>query len=131
MGWQGDCLPTSTISLIGGREHRLAGGQIGPEGLQRWGWDHVAVSAIDPDAAAKAIAHPLRATILEKLDGTSRSASDLAEELERPIPNVAYHLLILYDLGAVRVTARHRGRGAVERFYTAAWRVRLVTEELE
>jgi DNA-binding transcriptional ArsR family regulator len=89
------------------------------------------VSPIDLDAAAKAIAHPLRATILDKLEGSSRSASELAKEVNQPIPNVTYHLMLLYDLGAIRVTERRRGRGAIERFYTASWRVRLVAEEIE
>ena len=94
-------------------------------------WKSSPMGSVHPTAAAKAIAHPLRANILEKLDGRSSSASELAAELDQPIPNVAYHLMILQDLGAIRVTGRRRGRGSVERFFTATWRVRLVAEEID
>jgi len=75
--------------------------------------------------------HPLRAAILEKLDGRTASAKDLAGELDERIATVSYHLLVLHELGAVRETGQRQVRGATQHFFTATWRIRLVAERID
>jgi len=72
---------------------------------------------------AKAVAHPLRATVLEALNGVERSPQELAKELGEPLANVAYHVGRLRDLGGIQLTRTAPRRGATEHFYTARWQV--------
>ncbi len=75
--------------------------------------------------AAKAVAHPLRARILETLAGEARSPNELAAEFNEPLGNVSYHVVVLRDLGMVELVATAQRRGAVEHFYRARFRVEL------
>jgi DNA-binding transcriptional ArsR family regulator len=81
--------------------------------------------------AAKALAHPLRARILEALAGEPRSPNELAVEFGEPLGNVSYHVLVLRDLGMVELVDTAPRRGAVEHFYRARWRVQLQVQPLE
>ena len=47
------------------------------------------VSELAPHDAAKAIAHPLRAAILNALADREASPVELAKELGEPLPNVS------------------------------------------
>ena len=82
------------------------------------------------EAAAKAIAHPLRARILDALGGEPRSPNELAVEFEAPLGNVSYHVLVLRELGMVELVDTAPRRGAVEHYYRARWRVRLQVDPL-
>lgn len=105
---------------------------------------------MDEARAAKAIAHPLRKAILEKLDGEVLSPSDMADTWEHEklpgkarvrkrkvkrmgaIGNVSYHCRILLRIGAIKLVKTQQVRGAVEHFYTATVRIKPMTwEEVE
>ena len=68
------------------------------------------MSELAPHDAAKAIAHPLRAAILNALADREASPIELAKEMGEPLPNVSYHVRALHTLGAVAlVRQRHVG----------------------
>jgi DNA-binding transcriptional ArsR family regulator len=69
---------------------------------------------------AKALAHPLRAQILERLERHTASPSELADELAAPLGNVSYHVRILADAGLIELVRTTRRRGATEHHYRAA-----------
>jgi DNA-binding transcriptional ArsR family regulator len=66
-----------------------------------------------------AIAHPLRRRILRRLGerGEPTSPIQLAEELQGPLGKIAYHVRVLWRLGAVSAAGEQQVRGAVEHFY--------------
>jgi DNA-binding transcriptional ArsR family regulator len=68
---------------------------------------------------AKALAHPLRAQILERLERHTASPSELADELAAPLGNVSYHVRILADAGLIELVRTTRRRGATEHHYRA------------
>jgi DNA-binding transcriptional ArsR family regulator len=68
---------------------------------------------------AKALAHPLRAQILEQLERHTASPSELADELAAPLGNVSYHVRILADAGLIELVRTTRRRGATEHHYRA------------
>lgn len=71
---------------------------------------------------AKAMSHPLRFRILEALNETEASPSDIAEELNEPIGNVSYHVKVLESCQAIELVATKPVRGALEHFYRATAR---------
>jgi hypothetical protein len=78
--------------------------------------------------AAKAISHPLRATILNGLYEREASPIQLAPELGEPVANVSYHVREPHRLGTIRPVRTRQVRGAVEHFYTATVRISLSQE---
>ena len=68
---------------------------------------------------AKALAHPLRAQILERLERRTASPSELADELAAPLGNVSYHVRILAEAGLIELVRTTRRRGATEHHYRA------------
>jgi DNA-binding transcriptional ArsR family regulator len=66
----------------------------------------------------KAYAHPLRIEILSLLDNRVASPKQIAEELDTPLPNTAYHVRQLAALGLVELVRRTVRGGAVEHHYT-------------
>jgi DNA-binding transcriptional ArsR family regulator len=78
----------------------------------------------DPDLA-KALSHPLRQLILERLSGGGEaSPKELARALDAPLGNVAYHVRILERLGFLKLVGTRQHRGALEHHYRAlahAW----------
>ncbi len=67
----------------------------------------------------KAFAHPLRIQILSLLDNRVASPKQIAEELDTPLPNTAYHVRQLASLGLVTLVRRTARGGAIEHHYTA------------
>jgi DNA-binding transcriptional ArsR family regulator len=69
-----------------------------------------------------ALSHPLRRQILalQLRSGEPLSPSQMAETLEAPLGNVAYHVRKLESLGAIRLSGTKQARGAVEHFYVLA-----------
>jgi len=86
------------------------------------------VSELSQADAAKAVAHPLRAAILERLQDREASPIELAREMKEPIGNVSYHVRALHRLGAIRLVRQRQVRGAVEHYYTASVRISLSQE---
>ncbi len=66
-----------------------------------------------------AIAHPLRRRILRVLgDRRERSSpARIGKEFDLHVGTVGYHVRVLDELGAVRLTDEGMVRGAVEHFY--------------
>jgi DNA-binding transcriptional ArsR family regulator len=69
---------------------------------------------------AKALSHPLRQRILERLSASGEaSPTQLARALDAPLGNVAYHMRILHQLGFVELVGTRQRRGALEHRYRA------------
>src|SRR3954447_17129680 len=79
---------------------------------------------------AKALSHPLRPRILQRLDEEAvASPNQLAEALAEPLGNVSYHVRILRELGLVELVRTEPRRGALEHFYRATARPWLDDEQ--
>jgi len=74
---------------------------------------------LDPNLA-KALSHPLRQRILERLSvGGEASPIQIARLLDAPLPNVAYHVRVLLELDCVELVRTRQVRGALEHTYRA------------
>src|SRR3954447_4194053 len=71
---------------------------------------------------AKALAHPLRARILQRLGERVASPGDLAVELNAPLGVVSYHVRMLRDYNCVELVRTEPVRGALQHFYKATAR---------
>jgi DNA-binding transcriptional ArsR family regulator len=82
------------------------------------------MTTVNWERAARSIMHPLAVEILEfyaALDPTERrSPRDLADYLQRPLPNVSYHVRALLESGLLRPAGKRQVRGAVQHFYVLA-----------
>src|SRR6187455_2712336 len=74
---------------------------------------------------AKALAHPLRARILQRLGERVASPGDLAVELDAPLGVVSYHVRMLRDYDCVELVRTEPRRGALQHFYRATARPQL------
>src|SRR3954467_3064580 len=74
---------------------------------------------------AKALAHPLRARILQRLGERVASPGDLAVELGAPLGVVSYHVRMLRDYDCVELVRTEPRRGALQHFYRATARPNL------
>src|SRR3954465_5602871 len=74
---------------------------------------------------AKALAHPLRARILQRLGERTASPGDLAVELDAPLGVVSYHVRMLRDYNCVELVRTEPVRGALQHFYRATARPNL------
>lgn len=74
-------------------------------------------------AVLTALNHPIRREILRYLENHNNggiSPSKLANELDHPLGNVAYHIRILAESGVLKLSTTKPRRGAVEHFYKRA-----------
>jgi DNA-binding transcriptional ArsR family regulator len=78
---------------------------------------------------AKALAHPLRARILQRLGERVASPGDLANELGAPLGVVSYHVRMLRDYDCVELVRTEPRRGALQHFYRATARPQLDEEQ--
>jgi DNA-binding transcriptional ArsR family regulator len=78
----------------------------------------------------KAIAHPLRAAILQRLCDHDASPIEVAREMGEPLANVSYHVRALHKLGALALVRDRHVRRAVEHTYTATVRISLTQTPL-
>src|SRR3954452_1374868 len=78
---------------------------------------------------AKALAHPLRARILQRLGERVASPGDLAVELGAPLGVVSYHVRMLRDYDCVELVRTEPRRGALQHFYRATVRPNLDEEQ--
>jgi DNA-binding transcriptional ArsR family regulator len=76
----------------------------------------------DQHLIAQALAHPLRAQLLELLADREASPVELAPEVNAPLTHVSYHVRQLAERGLIRQTRERPVRGAVEHFYRADYR---------
>ena len=76
---------------------------------RRWSWS--------PARPARALADPLRATLLELLLERAATVTEMAKAVDRPKSSIAYHVNLLVDAGLLRVVRTRRVRAIEERFY--------------
>lgn len=65
----------------------------------------------------RALADPLRGTVLGLLLERAATVTEIAQAVERPKSTVAYHVNVLVDAGLVRVVRTRRVRAIEERYY--------------
>lgn len=65
----------------------------------------------------KAMADPLRGTLLDLVLERAASVTELAAAVERPRSTVAHHVKVLVDAGLFKVVRTRRVRAIEERFY--------------
>ena len=87
-----------------------------------------AINEINDPRLVKALAHPLRVSILSALEHRVASPSQLAEELDVPLPNLSYHIRMLVQLDLLKLVKTRPRRGAIEHYYQAKGPV-LVTDK--
>lgn len=87
------------------------------------------VEQLEQHTIAKALAHPLRATLLQLLAEGQASPNELANKIDEPLTNVSYHVRQLFELGLLELVDQRPARGALEHFYRA--RVRNARVEYE
>src|SRR5919197_1871661 len=68
-------------------------------------------------AQLRAIADPLRVTILDLLLERAATVAELAAAVQRPKSTVAHHVNVLVETGMLRVVRTRRGRPADERYH--------------
>jgi DNA-binding transcriptional ArsR family regulator len=78
-----------------------------------------AINDINDPRLVKALAHPLRVSILSALANRTASPSQLAEELDVPLPNLSYHIRMLVQLDLLKLVKTRPRRGAIEHYYQA------------
>jgi DNA-binding transcriptional ArsR family regulator len=71
----------------------------------------------------RAMADPLRGTILDLLLERAASVAELAAAVHRPKSTVAHHVNVLVDAGMLRVVRTRRVRAVDERFYGRTARI--------
>ena len=67
----------------------------------------------------RALGHPLRVEILQRLNESEASPNELAEMLGQRLGNVAYHARVLEKCGCIELTRTAQRRGAVEHYFRA------------
>lgn len=72
---------------------------------------------LDRAEQVRALAHPLRTTILGLLTERAASVAELAEAVDRPKGTVAHHVGVLHRTGLLQVVRTRRVRAVEERFY--------------
>src|SRR6266700_6169684 len=72
---------------------------------------------ITAPAQLRAIADPLRGTILDLLLERAATVAELAAAVNRPKSTVAHHVNVLADAGLLRVVRTRRVRAIDERYY--------------
>lgn len=68
----------------------------------------------------RALAHPLRVAILDRMGWDKASPNTLSELLDVRLSNTAYHTRELEKLGVITLVDTAQRRGATEHFYRAA-----------
>jgi DNA-binding transcriptional ArsR family regulator len=74
-------------------------------------------------AQLRAVADPLRSTILDLLLERAATVAELATAVKRPKSTVAHHVNVLLDAGLLRVVRTRRVRAVDERYYGRTARV--------
>ena len=80
---------------------------------------------------AKALSHPLRASILIRLNEKPASPVQLSRMLDAPVARVAYHVKLLEELDCIELIELRPVRGSVEHIYRATRRVLFEEEDWE
>jgi DNA-binding transcriptional ArsR family regulator len=86
-------------------------------------YDLVDRIVVTKPAELRALADPLRTTILDLLLERAATVTELAGAIGRPKSTVAYHVRVLVDAGMLRVVRTRRVRAIDERFYGRTARI--------
>jgi DNA-binding transcriptional ArsR family regulator len=86
-------------------------------------YDLVDRTVVSTPAELRAMAHPLRTTILDLLLERAATVAELAGAVGRPKSTTAHHVKVLVDVGMLRVVRTRRVRAIDERFYGRTARV--------
>jgi len=70
----------------------------------------------------KALAHPMRVSILDLMSAGEWSPNELKKTLDEGLSQVSYHIKVLKDLEMIELTRTEPRRGAVEHYYQAVER---------
>src|ERR1700761_296988 len=65
----------------------------------------------------RALADPLRRTLLDLVLERAATVTEMAQAVDRPKSTVAYHVNLLVDAGLLRVVRTRRVRAIEERYY--------------
>lgn len=79
--------------------------------------------ALSTESQVKALAHPMRTTILQLLLERPASITELATAVDRPKSTVAHHVDVLTRNGLLQVAYTRRVRAIEERFYARTARM--------
>jgi DNA-binding transcriptional ArsR family regulator len=79
----------------------------------------------------KAVSHPVRVKVLRILNTRIASPSEIAEEMDLPVANIAYHVRTLLQLQCIEEVYVRQVRGALEHFYRAVRRPLVTSEDAE
>lgn len=75
----------------------------------------------DENDLLAALNNPLRRQILRRMrDVEMISPRELSVELDRPVSNIAYHVRVLADCGAITLAGVKPVRGAIQHFYRSS-----------
>jgi DNA-binding transcriptional ArsR family regulator len=80
-------------------------------------------TVVTAPAQLRALADPLRATILDLLLERAATVAELAAAVQRPKSTVAHHVNVLFVAGLLRVVRTRRVRAIDERYYGRTARV--------
>jgi DNA-binding transcriptional ArsR family regulator len=72
---------------------------------------------VSTPAQLRAVADPLRSTILDLLLERAATVAELAAAVDRPKSTIAHHVNVLVDAGMLRVVRTRRVRAVEERYY--------------
>src|SRR5438552_18670031 len=72
---------------------------------------------VSEPAQLRALADPLRATILDLLLERGATVAELAAAVRRPKSTVAHHVSVLVEAGMLRIVRTRRVRAIDERYY--------------
>jgi DNA-binding transcriptional ArsR family regulator len=85
-------------------------------------------SSFDAPGFVKALAHPMRVSILARLQEGRATPRELAESLDASLGVVSYHVRTLHKLGVIELVATTQVRGAIAHHYRAKERPRFSDE---
>src|SRR5215471_7732610 len=80
-------------------------------------YDLETMVVVTAPAQLRALADPLRGTLLELLLERAATVTELARAVDRPKSTVAYHVNLLVEAGLLRVVRTRRVRAIEERYY--------------
>ena len=85
-------------------------------------------SSFDDPGYVKALAHPMRVSIIARLQERRATPRELAEWLDASLGVVSYHVRTLHKLGLIELVGTTQVRGAIAHHYRAKERPRISDE---
>jgi DNA-binding transcriptional ArsR family regulator len=76
------------------------------------------IASISDPRIVRALAHPMRLSILSIVEKRTASPKEIAQEIGAPLTHVSYHVRQLAQLGLIKLERTTPRRGAVEHHYS-------------